>query len=516
MEKNNKIIQFKKDFRKKTLAQKSSKRGFALFNEGMCFYKLNKDELALKKFKAAENEGYESADMFAYMGWLYGFFNDFENAKKYAQKAIDLDNEYGFAYCVLANTYYKQDEDDKVLKYDLLAEKYDYTEEIMLRQISEMYNQPANKNFLKSIEYASKAIKADTKNPYSYYWKGYIYFSNNDYKNALKYYKKAETMGYVDFSLYYEMSYCYSCLEQHSKGIEYANKSIFLDKEYSGYYRKGFAYFQAGNDEHALEPFLQAEKLGCKEPDMFTRIAYLYGSNSNNEKALEYANKAIKADKKSPEGYVIKADIYSYNLNDHKSAAKFLKKAYDLYEGSADFNFYMNYITTLHYLNRYKKALALTDEALEKYPNNYDLISIKISGLQFTKQYEQAKIETEKLIELDPTNQWTIYTKALTYYNCDCTKRDYDKVIELISPLETAEIEEYGGKTGLLALCYCGKKDYEKSLQLLFEFAKQKNSNEFYTKNKKELQKLFKKLYKRFPNDTRVQTILKFFKDILK
>lgn len=515
MDKNNKVIQFKRNFNKKTKTQKSSKRGFSLFNEGMCFYKLNKDELALKKFQAAENEGYESADMYAYMGWLYGFLDQLDKAQQYAQKAIDIDEEYGFAYCVMANSYYKQDNDQKTLEYNLLAEKHDYTEEIMLRQISMIYNQPEHKNFLKSLKYASKAIKFDPKNSYSYYWKGYIYFTNEDYKNALKYYKKAESLGYVDFSLYYEMSYCYSCLEDHQKGIEYANKSIFLDKDYQmGYYRKGFAYFQAGDDEHALEPFLQAEKLGCKEPDMYTRIAFLYGCKNQNTKAFEFADKAIKTDKKSPEGYIIKADIYSINFKDYKSAAKLLKTAYELYEGNADVNFYMNYITILHYLNRYKKALELTNEALEKFPQNYDLISIKISALQFTKQYEQAQIETEKLIKIDPNAQWTQYTKALTYYNCNYRKRDYDKVIALISPLDSEEIEKYGGKKGLLALCYCAKKDFEKSTQLFFEFAKEKYSNEFYIKNKKELQKLFKTLNKKRPDDTRLKTIKKLFEDI--
>ena len=64
---DNKIIQFNRDFKKKTKPATSTKRGYALFNEGMCFYRQEKDLMALDKFLQAENEGYESADMFSFM-----------------------------------------------------------------------------------------------------------------------------------------------------------------------------------------------------------------------------------------------------------------------------------------------------------------------------------------------------------------------------------------------------------------------------------------------------------------
>ncbi len=84
----NKVIQFNKGFKKKE-PEKLSNRGFGLFNEGMFFYNQDKNELALKKFKAAEKEGYESAIMFANMAWLYGYLGESDKVKEYAQKSID-------------------------------------------------------------------------------------------------------------------------------------------------------------------------------------------------------------------------------------------------------------------------------------------------------------------------------------------------------------------------------------------------------------------------------------------
>ena len=178
MEKNNKVIQFRKDFKKKTHITKNSKRGFGLFNEGLYFYNQDKNELALKKFKAAEAEGYESSEMYSFMGWLYGHFDQLDQAKIYAQKAIDIDEEYGLPYSVLGSTYQKENQSDKALKYFLLAEKYEFEDEAMFGKMSStFYNQ---NNFLKAVEYANKAIKTASDKAYPTYWKGYIYYLNNE------------------------------------------------------------------------------------------------------------------------------------------------------------------------------------------------------------------------------------------------------------------------------------------------------------------------------------------------
>ena len=56
---DNKVIQFNRDFKKRPKNNGSSTRGYSLFNEGMCFYRQEKDLLALEKFLQAEKEGSE-------------------------------------------------------------------------------------------------------------------------------------------------------------------------------------------------------------------------------------------------------------------------------------------------------------------------------------------------------------------------------------------------------------------------------------------------------------------------
>lgn len=474
-----KVIQFNKDFKKKEPV-KPSKRGFGLFNEGMCFYNQDKNELALKKFKAAEKDGYESAVMFANMAWLYGYFGEHDKVKDYAQKSIEIDSEYAFPYSLLGRYYHiTQNDAEKALKYYLIAEKYDCDIVIMYRAASELYLDAGN--FLKAVKYASKAIKLDPKDGYSYYWKGYVYYRNQDFKSAINYYEKAESFGENFNSLFYEMSYCYSMLEKYDKGIEYANKYIFLDKkDFWGYYRKGFAYFQASEDNNALEPFLMAEKLGCKESDMYSRLGFLYSVKNNNKEAL-----------------------------------RLIRKGYKLADGDVDNDYYCSYISILATAKQYKKALELVDKALDKYPDDYRLLLSKISILQCKKRYKEAEEVTKRLLAIDPDDPYSIFYEALMYSNQPKKERDYEKIICTILKIKDADIEDFGGRKAMLASSYYEIKDYEKSISYFVEFFKMPDNSEWLDLNFKEVKKYFKKIYKKFPSDERLNEILKNFPQLL-
>ena len=133
---DNKVIKFNVNFRRKPKEKGDSRRGYALFNEGLCFYRQNKDDMALEKFLASEKEGYESSDMLAFIAWIYGSKNDYEMSKKYAQKSLDIDSKNGFAYSVIASCYYHLDDTENCLKFGLKAFDNEYDVDATLcRQI---------------------------------------------------------------------------------------------------------------------------------------------------------------------------------------------------------------------------------------------------------------------------------------------------------------------------------------------------------------------------------------------
>jgi tetratricopeptide (TPR) repeat protein len=116
--KQNNIVKFKK-LNSKAL----TKKGYALYNEGLCFYRQDKDSIALKKFLHAEDLGYESSDMFSSMARIYGAEGQFDKVKEYARKAIDIDSEYGYPYFMLGGAYYEEGDYEQTLKNYLLAEE---------------------------------------------------------------------------------------------------------------------------------------------------------------------------------------------------------------------------------------------------------------------------------------------------------------------------------------------------------------------------------------------------------
>lgn len=515
---DNKIIKFNKDFKKKPKAEGLSKRGYSLFNEGMCFYRQEKDLMALEKFLQAEKEGYESADMFSYIAYIYyAEKEDNELAEYYIKKAIKTDKEYGYPYRLMALLYDDKKDHENALKYNLLAEKYEYdTNAPMMRHISELYNRKSN--LLKAIAYATKAIDLDSKNCYNWYFKGWIYYANNDYEKAVKFFKKAEDKGYTDTDFYFEFSYAYGELGNHKKAIEYANKYIFLDKEsFSGYYRKGHSYLLMGDNDKALESFLLAEKRNAKCADMYCRMAYIYADKNQFDVALAYTDKAIKLDKHEPDAYYINAGIYSVGYYDFKKSLKNLNKAKKLYESIGDhFNeeAYTYYISAYGILGQRKKTLEAVEEALELYPDTLCFKAMRVFALQSVRKYKEAN-ELLKEFDLDSEiDSFTLSYLVAINYNKQKHERNYDEVLKLYSRLSGSDIEDM---KDVEAYCYYEKGEYEKSLQSLYEYTKQTDVRLFATGIRGEFKKYYRRLIKMFgENEERLKFITEKFGDLLK
>jgi len=511
LDKNN-IIKFEKPKK----FDKSSKRAYALYNEGLCFYRQDRDSIALEKFLQSEALGYKSSDMFSFIARIYGTNDEFEKVKEYAQKAIDTDSDYGDPYFLYGGALYESGDIKNALKYYLLAEEHGYDDDIiMFREIAECYGKLGDKYFLKQLEYATKAINLDTENAYSRYWKGWIYFRHNEFSHALKYFLKSENMGYSDISLYYEISYCYSMLDNLKKAVEYADKCIFTDKsDPLGYYRKAFAYFMKEEYGKAKRYYLSAEKRDCKEPDMYIRLGYIYQNEENFEKAVEYSDKTSKLDKKDPDAYILKGNVYASLKKDYITALKYYKKAYKIDNDMTE-DFFANFSVLYSMLNRYSSAIKIIDEGLKKYPKSYNLLSIKIGAYQFKKEYDIAEKLTKKLIKLDPKNPWNNYYKALVYYNCKKRKKNYKKVINYIEKIEDSNIRVFGGSDGVLSFAYYEIKEFNKSLEIFYRFLDSEYCDEFIEKNIKEIKRYYKKLLKKFPNEIKLANLAKKFPELL-
>lgn len=501
-----KILQFKRH-------EKSISKGFAAFNEGMFFYNQQKDNKALQKFQEAEKLGYESVDLYNCIIYILSkTANTSKILNKYMDKALKFDknNEYLHytrGYLLMQDGKYKE-----ALPYLLKAEELGGDEPDIFIAISQTYSEL--KNFLKEMSYAATAVSKYPKNAACNRRKGDAYYWQEEYKNALKYYLKAEELGAKDSELYYHISYCLSMIKDFKKALDYANKGIFINKtDAFAYYRKGFVYFEAEDYDDALEAYLEAEKLTPDVPafyDMYARMSVIYSTKKQHEKALEYLDKALKLNKKAYDLHYSKGYILLYDLKKYSEALKEFKLAYKFDTVFPDL--ISDMVNTYLLLKKYKLAEKIVNEGIKLFPEESALLCNKAAVLYKLNKVEESKALLEKMLNTDPANDWLIQAYGLTLTE----QKEYKKAVEYLEPVEEklANINPYALLA--LALSYYKTEKYEKCLDTFLIYSEKEDLELLEAKDKTYINKLIKQLTPIFKRNKKLETIKQNFASIIK
>jgi len=500
----NNIVQFPAKIKK----TKPSK-GFSLFNEGMYFFYKDDDEMALKKFLQAEQEGYISAEMFANLSWLFNSKNEPEKALSYVKKSLEVDGEYGYAHYFLGDLLTDKNQTAEALEHYLLAEKLGYSQPLLFLHISQTYNAMTPSNYLKAMEYSTKLVQKYPEHPEAYKWKGLLLYNKQQFDKALIYFKKAEKINPPSEDLYFFISYCYDLIGKLNQAIEYANKIIFLLKDDSrGYYRKAFTYFRYFDLEHAKENFLLADKYNCPYADMYSRLAYIYifGENPDRELAMKYVNKALEIDKFDNESYYVLGSIFLVFDRDYKTALKYYRKFYKK-EKYPSLEFYSNFCFALMATHQFKRADKYLDEGLRLYEDDQYLWSLKVTVNTALKNYKEVYKYTRKLYEADKTNPEVVYNMALYHFY----KRNYKTCIKYCKKIPDSRFDKFI----ILASCYLSVGQKEKSISSMTHFLEQADVKDFLTENNKAFEGYYRQIKQDFPDSPLVALIEDKFQDVI-
>ena len=301
------------------------------------------------------------------------------------------------------------------------------------------------------IERAKKFINSDISNEMAELLEiiANFYEHNNQYDNALKFYKK--TLN-IDLKLYGEnhpniaISYndiglIYKDIAQYNKALFYLNKAleIFLKNINTAsdiamsYNNIGLVYQDIGDYRKALDYHNKSLKIKLKiygENNPKTTISYnnigiVYNSLREFKKALEYHNKALEIRLKifgecypdTAISYSNLADVYT-SLGKYEKALEYYYKDYNIMlklNGSDYLYFatsYNNIGAVYRHLSNYKKALEYYNKAWniflkvfgDKHPNsiltykNIEFVKNKIF-LSKNPKLDKAKITNFKLLE---------------------------------------------------------------------------------------------------------------------
>lgn len=293
----------------------------------------------------------DDADLYALIGMEYLFLDQFENAREYFIKCLELDND---DYSALYNIIYC---------FDFLDQ---------------------NKEAIKFLtQYLDN-------NPYSevaWHQLGKQYVSTKDYKKALAAYDFAIISDDNFVGAYLEKGKVLEKLKQYNEAIDNYKITLALDEPTSfALLRIGHCYEKMREDELAVQYFYKTVNEDPLLDKGWIAITKYYNKKRNYQKALYYINKAINIDCDNVIYWKLYAQI-NHRLNFLEEAERGYKKTLDL--GNYELSTWLSRSDILIHLGEYEASILNLIQAAEFYPETAE-IEFRLAGLHYTL------LETEK------------------------------------------------------------------------------------------------------------------------
>jgi tetratricopeptide (TPR) repeat protein len=114
------------------------------------------------------------------------------------------------------------------------------------------------------------------------------FFSKNFYTDALQLFLKHVSEKPSDVQLYEKIAYCYQESDDYEEALKYYRRAELIDRKVWTIKKIGLCLRRLGNNEEALENYLQASDLEPENIHTVIMIAHCYLDLRNYEQALKY------------------------------------------------------------------------------------------------------------------------------------------------------------------------------------------------------------------------------------
>lgn len=290
-------------------------------------------------------------DLYVYKSRIYNdFLKQYDNALAVVEKGLQINNHEPYLYSNKATIYYNMGNLDKALELINIAISLNGNDEYLLFKKSYWL---AEKNELfKALNEIDLALNINSR-----------YLMAREFKiEILERLKSYEVLI-----------------------IEY-KKVIELDPNNDGHYVdiSRILCDNLNQFELALEASEKGLKLNQNNSLLFINKAMILNNMGKIEMAIENVNRALAIEENSM--FFSKKAYLLREKGDYEDALKFIRLAV---EKNFDEN-YTLYIDTLIDLQKYDLALQVTNEAIEKIPNDEYLFGTKARLLGYFEKYEEA------------------------------------------------------------------------------------------------------------------------------
>ena len=287
----------------------------------------------------------DEADLYAMIGMEYLFMDQFENAKEYFIKCLELDME---DYSALYNIIYC---------FDFLNLTDD------------------------AIEFLNQYLD---NNPYcevAWHQLGRQYYILKDYKKALAAFDFAIISDDSFVGAYLEKGKVLEKLKQYEEAIENYNVTLALDEPTSyALLRIGNCYEKLKQTDLAVHYYYKTVHEDPLLDKGWIAITRYYVRQKNYQKGLYYINKAINIDVDNVHYWKLYAQI-NHRLNFLEEAERGYKKALDL--GNYELSTWLSRADILISLGEYEASALNLIQAAEFYPETAD-IEYRLAGIYYT------------------------------------------------------------------------------------------------------------------------------------
>ena len=293
----------------------------------------------------------DEADLYALIGMEYLFMDQFENAKNYFIKCLDLDNE---DYSALYNSIYC---------FDFL------------------------KMHTEAIEFLNQYLDDNPYSEVAWHQLGKQYFALKDYVRALAAFDFAIISDDTFVGAYLEKGKVLEKQKRYNEAIESYNITLALDEPTSfALLRIGSCYEKLENFELAVQYYYKTVQEDPLLDKGWIAITKFYNKQHDHQKALYYINKAINIDNDNVLYWKLYAQI-NHRLNFLEEAERGYKRTLDL--GNYELDTWLCRADILIQLGEHEAAALNLIQAAEFYPETAE-IEYRLAGIYYTL------LETEK------------------------------------------------------------------------------------------------------------------------
>jgi tetratricopeptide (TPR) repeat protein len=365
------------------LEQHPKSTGLKLVQVEMLVYddKLEMAEKLLNELYAIEPTNEE---IFIQKANIYSKRDNHEKAVALLEEALKFTDDYADVHNLIGMEFLFMDNLEKAKESFIKCLEEDFQDQSALYNVVYCYeflDQNAD-----AIEYLKKYID---KNPYSeiaWHQQGRLYYGLKDYENAVRAFEFATYIDDEFLGAFMEMGKALEKLKRHEEAITSYQRTIELDDPTSyALLRIGKCQEKLGNKAEALKYY---NKTVHEDPLLdkgWIAITDFYARQKNYQKALYYVNKALAIDDQN-RAYWKRYATINKAMNFYEEAEHGFRKAVEF--GDANLDTWLFWVDILHFLGELDTAVATLLQALEYFPEEYQ-IEYRLAGLYFMQNEEE-------------------------------------------------------------------------------------------------------------------------------